>query len=446
MIYFVSNDIFGKEDSYQTATIEQCLDYFRNHKYSHIAVDTETEGKDPHIKKILTVQLGNPDDQWVIDCRSIPISKLKSLLENNKLILHNSKFDYKFFKTHGINIEHIYDTFLAELIIYCGYERWGYGLAALTQRYCNVELSKQERGSFYKLTSSLPLTTAQILYASKDVKYLHDIMNQQLEKIIKYDLEYCLNLECEAIKSLADIELAGMEIDRERWLANSIEFEAKVKDLYNQLDNIVLNDPVLNPIYKPTYIQGNLFSFDVRELNINYSSPTQIKQLLEYLGITIESTEDRFLMTVKDRHKIIPVLRELRKAEKIVSTYGKDFLDSVNIYTGRIHTDFWPILNTGRVSSSEPNLQNIPKEDRFRNSFIPRKGYKWVSCDYQAQELRLMAEGSGEEGFIDILNKGEDLHCYVGTMMFRKPITKEDKEARNKAKTINFGKPYLLAA
>lgn len=443
MVYFVSNS-FIDDINITNATIQQCLDYFKEHEW--IAVDTETEGFDPHVKKILTIQLGDSDNQWVIDCRAVDIKHLKKLLESKKLILHNSKFDYKFLKTHGINIEYIYDTFLAELIIYCGYVGFGFGLANLTERYCGIKLSKEERGSFYKLNSQTVLNLSQILYASKDVKYLHIIKDKQLEKIKKYDLEYCLNLECEVIKSLADIELNGMSLDGSKWLKNSESYEAEVEEFYDILDNVVKKDPILQEIYKPKFLQTNLFGFKTRELDINYSSPTQIKKLLSYLGITVESTDERNLKKVKHLHSIIPILLELRKLEKVVSTYGKDFLNNINKHTHRIHTNFWPILVTGRVSSSEPNLQNIPKTNQFRNCFVARPGYKIVSCDYSAQELRLMAEGSNEQGFIDVMNRGDDLHCFVGSMMFQKTITKEDKDLRNKAKTINFGKPYLLAA
>ena len=90
-----------------------------------------------------------------------------------------------------------------------------------------------------------------------------------------------------------------------------------------------------------------------------------------------------------------------------------------------------------------PNVQNIPAKNVFRNCFKARPGFKWVSIDYSGQELRIMADGSGEQGFIDVLNdKTQDLHCYAGSMMFKKPVTKEDKSLRDKAKTINFGKPY----
>ena len=87
-------------------------------------------------------------------------------------------------------------------------------------------------------------------------------------------------------------------------------------------------------------------------------------------------------------------------------------------------------------------MQNLPQDNKFRNCFVASPGFSWISIDYSAQELRLMADGSKEEGFINVLNAGEDLHCYAGSMMFKKTITKSDKELRNKAKTINFGKPY----
>jgi len=442
LIYLVSNS-FVNEKEVINATVKECLDYFKDHEW--IGVDTETEGFDPHVKKILTLQLGDSDNQWVIDCRTIKIQIFKELLESKKLILHNSKFDYKFLKTHGIYIENIYDTFLAELIIYCGYVGFGFGLANLTERYCGIKLSKEERGSFFKLNSNTVLNLSQIMYASKDVKYLHSIKDQQMAKIKKYDLEYCLNLECQAIKALADIELNGMTLDSNRWLKNSENYEAEAEEFYVILDNVVKKDPILSRIYRPKFLQTNLFGFKERELDINYSSPKQIKDLLSHLGITIESTDERNLKKVVHRHSIIPILLELRKLEKVISTYGKDFLKNVNKNTHKIHTNFWPILVTGRVSSSEPNLQNIPKTNQFRNCFIAQEGYKIVSCDYSAQELRLMAEGSNEQGFIDVMNRGDDLHCFVGSMMFQKTITKEDKDLRNKAKTINFGKPYGMS-
>lgn len=422
--------------------LDSCLEYFKNHTW--IALDTETTGRDPHTDKFVTIQLGDRYKQFVIDCRYIPPIELKEFIESKGFILHNSKFDYKFLKAANINLEKIHDTMLAELVIYCGYEGFGWGLKDLVNRYCNVEMSKEVRSSFSYLKGEL--NEKQIEYAAKDVRYLHDIMDKQLEVISKYDLGYCLDLENEAIKALADIEYNGMLLNGEKWIDNTKKYELKLEELRNHLDRIIIEDPILSKHYKLRSIQTSLFEEKKREVNINYSSHMQIRDLLSKLGIELESTDARNLKKVKGKHIIIPVLLELRGVEKVISTYGYSFLDYINKSTGRVHTDFWPILNTGRVSSNDPNLQNIPHFNEFRNCFEVRPGYKWMGCDYSAQELRLMADGSDEPGFIDVLNRGEDLHCYVGSMMFQRPITKQDKELRNQAKTINFGKPLILAA
>lgn len=444
MYYFIGNIPLINDDSIQLCTVQECLDYFKN--VEEIAVDTETEGKSPFSKKILSLQLGTPERQYFIDARVINLNNFKELLENKKVILHNSKFDYKFLKASGITLEYIYDTMLAECVLYCGYEKYGYGLKDLAKRYLNIDLDKTTRGEFYKITSGTEFTSKQIKYACDDVKYLFGIKQAQLQRIIQYDLAYTIKLENRVVKALADIEYNGMYLNRTKWLENTNKFEEELRLLSDKLDTIVQNEPKLKSLV-PDYIQGNLFGFEERKLNINYASPLQIKQLVSLLGYNVDSTNDRELTKLVNEHQFFAVLQEYREKAKIISTYGKGFLDYINKDTGRVHTSFWQVLNTGRVSSGSkddnaPNLQNIPASNTFRNCFEARPGFLWVSIDYAGQELNLMADGSGEEGFIDVLNKGEDLHCYAGSMMFKKTITKADKELRNKAKTINFGKPY----
>lgn len=444
MIHFVGNSMIVEGDLVHPSTIVDCLDYFRHH--THIAVDTETQGRDPHCKKILSLQIGDDRNQWVIDCRTINILRFKELLESKICIFHNAKFDYKFLKHAGIVVENIYDTMLAECVIYCGYDKFGYSLKDVAMRYLNVDLDKSTRGEFYKLESE-PFTDKQIEYAALDVTYLHQIMVLQQEKIKLYNLQYCVNLENEVVKALADIEYNGFILNKDKWLQNTIEYENKLQQMESTLDDIVLSDSILRDTYKPKYTQGNLFGFSDRELAINYASPTQIKEICDTLGFDVPSTNDQELTKLAKIHPFFKELQNYRELAKIVSTYGRSFLNYINKSTGKVHTDFWQVLNTGRVSSgsksmNSPNVQNIPGDNKFRNCFEAREGFSWVSIDYNGQELRLMADGSKEEGFIDVLNRGEDLHCYAGSMMFKRTITKSDKESRNKAKTINFGKPY----
>lgn len=431
------------EEEFKEVSVEYVLEYFSNHK--SIQLDTETKGKDPHKKKILSLQLGDSNNQFVIDVRRINILLFKELIENKLIIGHNLKFDYKFLKKAGIILNKCWDTMLAECVLYCGYEKYGYGLAAVAQRYLNIILDKSTRGEFFRLTSE-PFSADQILYAARDVQHLHKIAEEQFKKAVELNLLYCINLENEVLKTLGDIEYNGMVLNAEKWLANTNNFKAEIDEILIKLDTIVENEPLLKK-YVPKYIQSNLFGLEERKLSINYSSPLQIKKICLDLGYDVDSTNDRELTKLVGKHEFFAILQDYREKAKIISTYGEAFLEYINESTGRVHTSFWQVLNTGRVSSGSkddnaPNLQNIPAKNIFRNCFEARPGFLWVSIDYSGQELNLMADGSGEEGFIDVLNRGEDLHCYAGSMMFKKTITKADKDLRNKAKTINFGKPY----
>lgn len=436
------------------STVEDCLKYFE--QKDEVEIDTETTGLDPHKDKIISLQLGDSENQWFVDCRKINILLFKNLLESKKCLLQNSKFDYKMLKAVGISLNRIYDTMLAECILFCGYDNWGYGLDKLCDRYLGIDLSKVERQSFLH-TGNTEFTLKQIEYACRDISYLSKIRDFQMLKIRSLGLEYCLDLENNVVKALGDIEYNGMILDEKSWRALTATYTEKLSKIQKNMDEIICSDPQLVK-YRPKSIQQNLFGYEERAVNVNYASPIQIKQILHALGFMVTTTNEseigKFAKLDDEgeiawaKHRFVGELLRSRETAKVVSTYGESFLKYINPNTGRVHTDFWQILNTGRVSSggkkvNAPNLQNLPAKNIFRNCFKARPGFKWVSIDYSGQELRLMADGSGEQGFIDVLNRGDDLHCYAGEMMFKRPIDKKkDKALRNKAKTINFGKPY----
>lgn len=425
------------------SSIEDCLEYFKDKE--EIQIDTETTGLDPHTHKIIMLQIGDTENQWVIDCRYIDILEFKTLIESKLCLLQNSKFDYKFLKKIGINLNRIYDTMLVECVLYCGYDKWGYGLAKLTKRYLDVDISKEEREGFLEVGNK-DYSLNQIAYGATDVMYLQRIKEKQMILVKSLDLEYCVNLENEVVKALGDIEFNGMFLSKEDWSNITKVKTGELINVKNDLDSVIIEDPNLSNFLLEG-LQGNLFGEEVRRVKINYASPKQIKEICNALGYPIESTNDAELKKLESKHKFFKLLRKSRVLSKVISTYGDGFLLYINPTTNRVHTDFWQVKDTGRVSSGSkemnaPNVQNLPADNLFRNCFKARPGFKWVSIDYSGQELRLMADGSGEQGFIDVLNRGEDLHCYAGSMMFKKTITKEDKDLRNKAKTINFGKPY----
>lgn len=429
---------------FSLASIQDVLEYFKDKPY--VCVDTETQGRDPHSKKILSLQLGDKDNQFVIDCRTIPIHYFKELLESKLCLLHNSKFDYKFLKTADIILDKIYDTMLAECVIYCGYEKFGYSLKHVVQRYCGVELDKETRGEFFKL-SSQPFTESQVIYAARDVAYLDLVKDAQEVLINKYKLNYCVALENEAVKALADIEYNGMKLDTTKWLKLESDNVLKLRQIEIELDDILIAEPKMKLKIKKS---KTLFDDSLtRNLSINYGSPVQTLKIAHKLGFTeIPSTDDRFVSKYTKKHKYFELLSTWRELNKRVSTYGKGFLRAINSKTGKIHTDFWQVKVTGRVSSGNketnaPNLQNIPATNDYRNCFVARPGFKWVSADYSQQELMIMIDTSGEPLLIEMLNKGEDIHYYMGSIMFKRPMDKEkDKPIRTKVKTLNFGKAY----
>lgn len=190
------------------STVEDCLKYFE--QKDEVEIDTETTGLDPHKDKIISLQLGDSENQWFVDCRKINILLFKNLLESKKCLLQNSKFDYKMLKAVGISLNRIYDTMLAECILFCGYDNWGYGLDKLCDRYLGIDLSKVERQSFLH-TGNTEFTLKQIEYACRDISYLSKIRDFQMLKIRSLGLEYCLDLENNVVKALGDIEYNGID-------------------------------------------------------------------------------------------------------------------------------------------------------------------------------------------------------------------------------------------
>lgn len=468
-IYYAGPISLVDNEHFITISIEEIVESLKD--IALIGLDLETTGLDPHTDKILMMQFSTEEAVYIIDTRTHSILNFQTILTNTDktFIGHNIKFDYGFLKSEGITLPKVYDTMLAEAVIFCGMtDIHSVSLKATLERRFreeNLTIDKEERSSFSdtkrgnKDAMSLPFSTSQIIYGAKDVMYLHELKRRQEKVIADYGLEYAVNLENRATLAFADIEFNGMGFDSESWIKNSKKYEQKLSEKTQEIIEIISEEP--NIIYsKYTQINPILFSELGYEIliagtNNNFSvfnpaSTVHLKFIFSLLGIDMPDTSMRELIKNKDAHKLIPHIIEYRKIAKIVSTYGEEFARKAkNKVTGRVHTRFWQVLNTFRVSSGDkrgggkfPNVQNIPQSNEFRNCFIPKDGYKWVSIDYSSQELRLMADYSEEQGFIDVLNRGEDLHCFVGSMMTGRTITKADKAERTAAKTLNFGKPY----
>jgi DNA polymerase-1 len=461
MIYFVGN-ISLLDNNCKPASIDDVVNYCKNQ--THFAIDTETSGVDYNKDKIIMLQIGDEFNQYVIDTRYVSIIPLKEVLESELHLKlgHNIKFDYKFLLSNfNIRLRNVWDTMLAECVIHCGKVKPGYSLLHTTKRYLNIDLNKNTRDSFSKLNSGEPYTKDQIEYGAKDVEYLIPIMNEQKRIINDLNLNDLILLENEATLAFAEIEYNGLYLNQKAWRKLAVDAVDSSIEKEDELDAMLLNDSKLQQFVLPG-IQIDMFGGKLKKTSVKWSSPIQVKKVLLTLDSTLEDTSMRELYKRREQYPIIETIIDYRKECKLASTYGLDFLRYVNKTSQRVHTMFWQILNTGRVSSGMkgkfsyqdyPNMQNIPARDEYRNCFEAESGYKIITMDYSGQELRLIAEGSQDSTWLEAFKNGEDVHGKVASMIFDIDISKvknrpkflKGKSYRDVAKTINFGLAYGMS-
>ena len=458
MIYFIS-DTLSYAKQFENGTIEQAVEYCKSKKV--LAVDTETEGFDFTCKKMIMFQIGDEEHQFIIDTRFVSIEPLREVLESKEIIklFHNAKFDYKFIK-HWANIEceNIYDTFLVEQVINCGKDV-RYGLAHVCERYLGVTLNKEVRNRFIGLTGQ-PYTDDQIVYGAKDVEYLCQIRKKQLPIVEQYNLENVVQLENDAVLAFADIEYNGLDIDKESWTGLAKICEEQAIELKEELDTLVLNDVRLEK-FVPKYVQGDLFmdQEQIRKLDIKWTSPSQVLKVFQTLVPDLENVNGKEMYKYRRKFTLIDKYVKYKEKMKIATSYGTAFFKFVSS-DNRIHTSFHQILDTGRVSSSKPNMQQIPASNDFRNCFTAPTDWCFVSSDYSSQELNVIAFGSKDPVWIKCLEEGQDLHSVCADLVYGKEWRKaaehdcayvqskakcncpKHKRLRTNVKTINFGLAY----
>jgi DNA polymerase I-like protein with 3'-5' exonuclease and polymerase domains len=458
MITFVSNTT-SISDSFKQGTIDDVVKYCKTKRV--LGVDTETEGFDFTCKKMIMFQIGDEDQQFVIDTRGVSIEPLRDILESKDIIkiFHNAKFDYKFIKMWAyIECANVYDTFLVEKVVTCGQEL-RYGLLHLCERHLGVELNKEVRNQFIGLTGQA-FRDDQIVYGAKDVEYLCQIRNKQLPMIDQYKLQSVVDLENESVLAFADIEFNGLQIDRSAWENIAKYSEKEAVEMRDKLDDMLLRDPLFSEFILDA-VQGDLFMpvEDIRKVNIKWTSPTQVLKVFQKYVPDLENVNGKQMFKYRRKYPMIDLYVKYKEKMKLATSYGNDFFKFVSC-DNKIHTSFSQILDTGRVASSKPNMQQIPADNSFRNCFTAPDGWCFVSSDYSSQELNVIAFGSKDPVWIKALQERQDLHSVCAELVYGEEWmnSAEDdcnylvakgkcncpkhKKLRTNVKTINFGLAY----
>lgn len=347
MIYFIGNAELTSSDLYELSTIDKCVEWLNT--LEEVNLDTETEGMFNHSNKIVMLQLNWGEVSYVIDVRYVSIKLLKRL-EEILVVGQNLKFDYKFLKFHGIVLNRIYDTLLAECCLTNGLKDRELGLAALAKKYCGITLDKSVRNQFIDLKGE-PFTDKQIVYGIGDVTCLTEIKQKQLEKAAELGIANWIDLENRACLAISDIEYNGIKLDIDRWLELAKDVESKIPQYEVELDSMVKADPRLQQ-FVSKYVQGNLFTEldseeykSDRDVLIKWSSPVQIAKVLKALKIDVPSTSEKEISKYQEKEPILKKFIDYKKDCKLATTYGANFVNFINPNTRRVHGDFWQILD-----------------------------------------------------------------------------------------------------
>lgn len=459
MIYLVTKQrSLWTSDRYEVISANKALSLLE--PLNVVELDTETMGLDPYTKELLTVQLGCADFQVVIDCTSVDIHLFKDYMENPQRMFlgWNIKFDLKFLYHRRIVPRTVYDGYLAEKLLWLGYPAGMHemSLKAASINYLGIDMDKSVRGKIIQTG----LTEDVIVYAAGDVSYLGKIRDKQLIELEKKDLLKAINFENEFVKCLAYIEYCGAKLDIEAWKVKMLTDLQNLERYEAELDAWVEASQYADK-YCSVNMQGDLFSgFDTRpKCRINWTSSQQVIPLFEELGLDLKvldkktkhykkSVDIKVVEPQASKSPIIPIYINFKKAAIIVNTFGQKFLNLINPVTGRIHANFNQLgTDTGRLSSTEPNLQNLPHDAQTRACFISDKGNKWISADYSGQESYLMASMANDEAMLEELTNGSgDLHSLTAKMVFQQiprdtplsDIKKKFKSLRQEAKGYEF--------
>jgi DNA polymerase-1 len=442
--------------NYKTVFNEQDLTSWAKDidKCSHFAIDTETDSLDTITANLVGISLsteegigcyipiGHKYDGCPKQLKLDQVQKIigKTIEKNaHKAIGQNLKFDIPILSRHGIKLDKfLADTMLMSYVLNSTATRHGmdklaeYYLNYQTTKYSDVAGTASKEISFSAVNIDIASN-----YAAEDADITLRLYNklQQLLEDKPSQIELLKNIEYPLVHVLASIEANGAKVDRDKLAAHSEELSRKIEILSAE-------------------------AFRLAKGEFNLDSPKQLLEVLyEKLKLPVlkktpkgqPSTNEETLKRLSEEYELPKIILEYRGLAKLKSTYTDSLIKIENPKTKRIHTSYQQaVTSTGRLSSTEPNLQNIPIKTaegrRIREAFVPEEGNVLISADYSQIELRIMAHLSKDKNLTHAFNNNLDIHSATAAEVFNADLEAVTSEQRRSAKAINFGLMYGMSA
>ena len=408
-----------------------------------ICLDTETTGTDPIKARLVGVSFSIKEGQgWYVPVyeKQEALELLRPIYENPDIIKvgQNLKYDLQVLQNHGIELRGpMFDTMIAHYLLH---PEMRHGMDYLAEAYLHYQTIHIDEliGTGKNQKSMAELSPEEVyVYTCEDTDItlrLKNLFAPELEKegLMKLFQE----IEMPLMPVLAYMERNGVCIDTEGLRETSVLYSEEMQRIEEEI-------------------------YQLAGVHFNISSPKQVGEVLfDQMKITNKpkktktgqyATTEEILVSLKSKSPIVGKILEYRGLKKLLSTYIDALPELINPDTGHIHTSFnQTVTTTGRLSSSNPNLQNIPVRDEqgkeVRKAFIPEAGQEFFCADYSQIELRIMAHLSGDENLIEAFNAGQDIHAATAAKIFHKALEEVTSDERRKAKTANFGIIYGISA
>ncbi len=418
-------------------------------KQRSVCFDTETTALEIHDAELIGISFSFTTSKAYFVIVDEDFNKAKEMVdifkpffENNDILKvgQNMKYDILILKNYGIKVcGKFFDTMIAHYLIQ---PEQRHNLDILAKQYLNYQTITTEEliGKKGKNQLNMRQVPEELLtnYACEDADITLQLVEPLTKELEKYEMtEVFEKIELPLINVLSDMEYEGVNI-------NSTYLNDYAKELQQELEQLE------QQIYQHS------------EVEFNISSPKQLGEILfEKLKITDKpkltktkqySTSEDVLSKLTDKHPIVNLILEYRSVKKLLSTYVEALPLLVNKKTGRIHTSYnQAVTSTGRLSSNNPNLQNIPIRDergrKIRKAFVPRsENHTLLAADYSQIELRIMAHLSKDPNLIQAFKDGEDIHRATSARIFKTDLQSVTPDMRSKAKEANFGIIYGISA